>query len=108
MHYQCDCHAQVKLITGPDYIRLEFCCTHDKHSNANEKSKKLKHNQIVLIHEAVGIALKQSTRKLRSNLCQSKSSPDKYEHMPPSMLRCIHRRVKSARDQLIEQQLDTF
>ena len=27
--------------------------------------------------------------------------------MPPSMLRCIQRRVKSARDQLTEQQLDT-
>ena len=27
--------------------------------------------------------------------------------MPPSMLRCIQRRFKSARDQLTEQQLDT-
>ena len=37
----------------------------------------------------------------------SQSSPDKYKHMPPSMLRCIQLRVKSARDQLTEQQLDT-
>jgi hypothetical protein len=69
--------------------------------------KKLKHHQIVLIHEAVAIAPKQSARKLRRNLCQSKSSPDKYKHMPPSILRCIKGRVKSARDQLTEQQLDT-
>jgi hypothetical protein len=80
---------------------------HDEHSLANEKSKKLKHDRIVLIHEAVAIAPKQSARKLRRNLCQSKSSPDKYKHMQPSMLRCIQRRVKSARDQLTEQQLDT-
>ncbi len=39
MHYRCDCHAQVKLITGPGYKRLEFCGTHDEHSHANEKSK---------------------------------------------------------------------
>jgi hypothetical protein len=35
MHYRCDCHAQVKLITGQEYIRLEFCGTHDEQSHAN-------------------------------------------------------------------------
>ncbi len=102
MHYRCDCHAQVKLITRPDYIWLEFCCMHDEHSHANEKSKKLKHDQIVLLHKAVCIAHKQSGTKAHSNLCQSKSSSDKFKHMPPSMLRCIQRCVKSARDQLTE------
>jgi hypothetical protein len=63
--------------------------------------------KIVPMHEAVGIAPKQSARKLRRNLCQSKGNPDKFKHMEPSMLRCIQRCVKSARDHLTEQQLDT-
>ncbi len=50
---RCGCQAQVKLITGDNFIRLEFCGTHDENrdSHAEDKSKKLKHNQIVVIHE---------------------------------------------------------
>ena len=45
--------------------------------------------------------------RLENCAAHFKSSPDKYKHMQPSMLRCIQRCVKSARDQLTEQQLDT-
>ena len=56
MHYRCGCQAQVKLITEPDYKRLEFFGTHDAQSHANERSKKLTHEQIILIHDAGVIA----------------------------------------------------
>ena len=36
MNYRCECQAQVKLITGEDYKRLEFFGTHDMQSHANE------------------------------------------------------------------------
>ena len=65
LHYQCGCQAQVKLITGQDCNRLEFCGMHDEHSHANEKSKKLSHDQIILIlYESVVIAPNQSATKL--------------------------------------------
>ena len=96
----------MKLITGPDCKRLEFFGTHDEQSHANEKSKKLTHAQIVVIHDAVVIAPNQSATKLRRNLCQAKGSPESYKHMQPSLLRSIWRRVKTARDQLTMQQLD--
>ena len=75
-------------------------------SHVNERSKKLSHDQIVLIHDAVIIAPNQSGTKLRRNLCQTKGSPESYKHMKPSMLRSIQRRVKTARDQLTMQQME--
>ena len=65
------------------------------------------HDQIVRIHDAVVIAPNQSGTKLRRNLCQAKDSPESYKHMPPSMIRSIRRRVKTTRDQLTMQQLDS-
>ena len=97
----------MRLITRDNFKRLEFAKTHDLQSHVNERSKKLSHDQIVLIHDAVIIAPNQSGTKLRRNLCQTKGSPESYKHMKPSMLRCIQRRVKTARDQLTMQQMDT-
>ena len=104
LNYRCGCSAQVKLITGADYKRLEFSGTHDSESHAKERSKNLTHE--VLIHDAVVIAPNQSGTQLRRNLCQAKGSPESYKHMPPSMIRTIQRRVKTARGQLTMQQLD--
>ena len=107
MHCRFGCEAQVRLITGENYKRLEFAKTHDLQSHVNERSKSLSHDQIVLIHDAVIIAPNQSGTKLRRYLCQTRGSPESYKHMKPSMLRCIQRRVKTARDQLTMQQMDT-
>ena len=60
MNYRCGCQALVKLITREDYKRLEFFGTHDMQSHANERSKTLTHDQIVLIHDAVVIVPNQS------------------------------------------------
>ena len=103
----CGCQAQVKLITGEDYKRLEFFGTHHMDSHANERSTTVTHDQIVLIHDAVVIAPNQSGTELRHNLCQAKGSPESYKHMAPSKKRAIQRRVKTARDQMTMQQLDT-
>ena len=106
MHYRFGCEAQVRLITGENFKRLEFAKTHDLQSHVNERSKKLTHDQIVLIHDAVIIAPNQSGTKLRRNLCQNKGSPEQFKHMKPSMLRSIQRRVKTTRDYLTMQQME--
>ncbi len=49
----CGCQAQVKLVTCADYSRLEFSGMHDENSHAEDKSKNLKQNQIIVIHESV-------------------------------------------------------
>ena len=64
LNYRCGCQAQVKFITGDDYKRLKFFGTQDMDSHANERSKTLTHDQIVLIHDAVVIAPNQSATKL--------------------------------------------
>ena len=53
LKYICKCPAQVKIITRKDYKRLEFFGTHDEHSHAEDKSKNLKHDQIVTIYYSV-------------------------------------------------------
>ena len=83
------CEAQVRLITGENFKRLEFAKTHDMQSHVNERSKKMSHDRIVLIHDAVIIAPNQSGTKVRCNLCQNKGSPEQFKHMKPSMLRSI-------------------
>jgi len=103
---RCGCQAQVKHITGDNFIRLEFSGTHDENSHAEDKSKKLKHNQIVVIHESVLAAPNQSATKLRRNLAQATGSPESHKHMAPSLIRHIQRRVRTARDQLTKQVLD--
>ncbi len=98
MDYQYGCNSNHR--TGLQDKRLEFCGTHwhDEHSHANEKSKKFKHDQIVFIHEAVGIAPKQSATIPSPNVCQAKGSTEAYTHMQHSMLRCIQRNLESAGD----------
>ncbi len=69
--------------------------------------KKLKYNQIGAILDLVFIAPKQSATHLHRNLVQAKGSPDKHMHMDPAQLRLIPRRVRSARQELTKQTLDT-
>jgi hypothetical protein len=53
MAKRCDRKAQVRICTGDNYKRLEFTRDHNEHSHANDKSKKLKHKQIIAIHDEV-------------------------------------------------------
>ena len=96
MHYRCKCQAKVRIITGKGYKRLEFYGTHDEKSHAVDKSKTLKYNHIVTIHDAVMVAPKQSAAVLRRNLMQAKGSPEQHKHIDPSQLRVIQRRVQTA------------
>ena len=62
----------MRLITGEIYKRLDSAKTHDLESHVNERSKNLKHDQIVLIHDAVFIASNQSATKFMSDPGQSR------------------------------------
>ena len=66
---------------------------------------KLKHNQIVAIHDAVMVAPSPSAAVLRRNLMQAQGSPEQYKHMHPTQLRLIQRRVQTARQGLTKQKL---
>ena len=105
LKYRCKCKAKVRIITGRGYKRLEFSGIHDENSHADDKSKSLRYNQIVAIHDAVLVAPSQSAAVLRRNLMQAQGSPEQHKHMDPSQLRVIQRRVCSARQELVKQKL---
>ena len=105
LHHRCRCQAKVRIITGKNYQRLEFYGTHDENSHANDGSKKLKHNQIVAIHDAVIVAPKQSAAVLRRNMMHIQGSPEQHKHIDPAKLRCVQRCVHTARQNLTKQKL---
>jgi hypothetical protein len=55
MAKRCDCKDQVWMCTAGNYKQLEYSGDHDEHSQANDKSKKLRHTgkQIFAINNAV-------------------------------------------------------
>jgi hypothetical protein len=97
MNYRCKCKAQVRIIAGKDYKRLEFYGTHDENSHATDHSKKLKYRQIDAIYESnydsVMIVPKQSATQLRRILIQAKGSQEQHKHMDPAQLLLIQSRV---------------
>ena len=64
LNHRCRCQAKVRIITEKNYKRLEFHGTHDENGHANDKSKSLRYNQIVAIHDAV-----QSSGRAESVCC---------------------------------------
>ncbi len=83
----CECQAQVKLITGHNFIRPEFCGTHDENSHPEDKSKKIKAQSNY--RDSVLAVPKQLATKLQCNLAQATGSPESHKHMPPSLICCI-------------------
>ena len=75
MHYRFGCEAQVRLITGENFKRLEFAKTHDLQSHVNERSKKLTHDQIVLIHDAVIIAPTSRAQNYAATYVKTRAVP---------------------------------
>ena len=76
LSYCCKCPARNRIIAGKDYKRLEFFGLHEETSHATDHSKKLKYDQIVIIHDSVMVAPKQSATQLRRNLMQEKGSQE--------------------------------
>ena len=64
---------------GPDWIQLDRCGEHhdDANSHDDDKSKFLKHEQIVAVADAVTVAQQQSASQLRFNL-QLAERPTKH------------------------------
>jgi hypothetical protein len=80
-------------------MELHCCGEHDANSHDDDKSKYLKHEQIVAVADAVTIAPQQPVRR---NM-QLAESPTK--HIEPLLLRCMQRVVRASRAQLTVKQL---
>jgi hypothetical protein len=53
---------------GSDWMQLDRCGEHNANSHDEDKSKYLKHEQIVAVTDAVTIAPQQSAAQLRRNI----------------------------------------
>ncbi len=94
LHHRCKCKAGIRIMEGPDWIQLESldrCGEHNVNSHDDDKSKFLKHEQIVAVADAVTVAPQQSASQLRRNL-QLAESPTKHIEMlfPRCMQRVVH------------------
>jgi hypothetical protein len=105
LHHRCKCKAGIRIMEGPGWMELHRCGEHDANSHDDDKSKYLKHEQIVAVADAVTIAPQQSASQLRRNL-QLAESPTK--HIEPLLLRCMQRVVRASRAQLTVKQLQGF
>jgi hypothetical protein len=77
LHHRCKCKAGIRIIEGPGWMELHRCGEHYANSHDDDKSKYLKHEQIVAVADAVTIAPQQSASQLRRNL-QLAESPSKH------------------------------
>jgi hypothetical protein len=109
MRHRCQYKVSCRLVTGQDFIELQRHGLHDKDSYDNDGSKKLKYNQIVLVHEAAKTAPTTaptlSGAVLRRNLLDHDSST---KIIPPQLQRCVQRIVQNVRKQVTQQHVDGF
>ena len=103
MNYRCGCEARIRIIIGHDFIQLERHGVHDVNSHVEDRSKFLKHDQIIAVSEAVTIAPNLSAAILRRNL-QMLDGPG--SDIGADLLRSIRYRVKSSREKLATSQLE--
>jgi hypothetical protein len=90
---------------GPDWIQLDRCGEHNATSHNDDKSKFLKHEQIVAFADAVTVAPQPSASQLRRNLQLAESQTKHFELL---LLQCMQRVVHASRAQLIVKQLQGF
>ena len=84
---------------APGWKQLDRIGEHNADSHKQDKSKYLKHKQIVAVSDAVMFAPQQSAAQLRRNLAMAcPSSLGKL--IEPSLLRSVHRRVSKSLAQL--------
>jgi hypothetical protein len=50
---RCDCKAHARINTVDNYKLLQFTGDHNEYRTTNDKSTKLKHKEIIAIHDAV-------------------------------------------------------
>ncbi len=94
---------------GTDWMQLDQCDEHNANSHDDDKSKYLKHDLIVVVTDAVTIALQQSAAQLqlrRNMQLAGPNSPGK--NIVPELLLCMQRVVRVSRAQLTIRQLQGF
>jgi hypothetical protein len=99
------CQNSMRVVIAPDFIELQRYGLHDRHSHDNDRSKKLKYDQIISVVEAAKTAPTLSGATLRRNLCDH-NSPTKT--IPVELKRCVQRRVYNVRKELTKQHVDGF
>jgi hypothetical protein len=102
MRYRCKCNIILRVVTCPDFIKLQQHWLHDKDSCDKDNSKTSEYVQVVSVVEAVKSAPTLSCAALRRNL-QDHDSPTKT--IPVELKRCVER-VCCAK--ITKKQLDGF
>jgi hypothetical protein len=101
--------AGVKIVETANMFELYFLGEHNKSSHDEDKSKYLKHKQIVAVYDGARVCPQQSAAVLRRNLnlaAAAETSPEKL--IDPKYLRSVRHRVKAVRKQLTVQKLVGF
>ena len=101
MCYRCGCNARIRIKTGPDFTQIEKHGKHNVNSHDEDKSKYLKHDQIVAVSDAVTVAPNLSAAVLRRNLVNAPGTS-----IGADMLRSIRYRVMAARKKLSNSQME--
>ena len=90
---------------GTGFKQLDRIGKHNADSHKQDKSKYLKHEQIVAVADAVTIAPQQSAAQLRRNMAMAgPSSPAKV--IAQDLLLSVQRRVSTARAQLTMRKME--
>jgi hypothetical protein len=96
MFNRCDCKAGVKIFEAGSLLELYFLGEHNESSHDDDKSKYLKHKQIVAVYDGARVCPQQSASVLRRNLAvAAETSPEKL--IDPKFLRSIRHRVAYGR-----------
>ena len=105
MRHRCGCKAGIRIMEGTGFKQLDRIGEHNADSHKQDKSKYLKHEQIVAVADAVTIAPQQSAVQLRRNMSMAgPSSPAKM--ISPDLMRSVQRRVSASRAQLTMRKME--
>jgi hypothetical protein len=103
MCYRCGCDARIRITTGPEFTQIEKHGEHNPNSHDEDKSKYLKHDQIVAVSDAVTIAPNISAAVLRRNLLMVDAPGTS---IGTDMLRSVRYRVMASRKKLSNSQME--
>ena len=103
MCYRCGCDARIRITTGPEFTQIEKHGEHHVNSHDEDRSKYLKHDQIIAVANAVTVAPNLSAAVLRRNL-QMVNAPG--TNIGAEMLRSIRYRVMASRKNLSNSQME--
>ncbi len=92
LRHRCGCKAGIRIMEAVGWKQLDRIGEHNAESDQEDKSKYLKHEQIVAVTDTVTIALQQSAAQLRRNRAMAgPTSPGKL--IEQELLLSVQRRV---------------